>query len=333
MKNTKKMVSALLALLALPLVGCGSSSGSPAGDSGKKTISVIQYAPHGSLDNCYTGLLEGLAESGYKEGENLTVNFQNAQGDVANSDLMAKNMMAQKPDMIVGIATPSAMSAYSAAKGTATPVLFTAVSDPVAAGFMEDLTKPVNNITGSQDLLPLEEQVKLIRAFLPDATKIGVLYTTSEPNSISQLETLKGIAVNYGFEVIEQGVVNASEVATAATTLSAKVDCLNNFTDNNIVNNLAVVLQAANKAGIPVFGSEIEQVKVGCLASQGIDYVALGKETGKMAAAILKGEKTVEQSPVYVASDFAPVYNKTVADTFSLTLPEGYEAMEDVSAE
>lgn len=136
-------------------------------------------------------------------------------------------------------------------------------------------------VRGTADVLPLEAQIKMIRSFLPDAKKIGILYTTSEPNSVSHLEKFKQIAPNYGFEVEAVGVTNASEVAAGAQTLVSKgVNCINNFTDNNVVDNLSTVLKAANDAKIPVFGSEEEQVKNGCLASQSIDYVALGKQTG-----------------------------------------------------
>lgn len=331
MKKSKKFLAMVLALsTALFASACGSpadsSSGAVSGTPGKNLkIGVIQYAPHPSLDNCYKGLLQGLADAGYKEGENLTIDFQNAQGDPANSDLIAKNMAAQKLDLIVGIATPAAMSAYSAAKSEGIPVVFSAVSDPVAAGIVQSLEKPDTNCTGTSDVLPLEEQVKMIRAFLPDAKKIGVLYTTSEPNSVSQLAELKKVSVDYGFEIVEVGVTNASEVAAAAASAVAKgVDCLNNFTDNNIVNNLSVVLQATNQAKIPVFGSEIEQVKNGCLASQSIDYVALGAETGKMAARVLSGENA-SGIPVYQVKDFSPVYNPDVCDSLGLSLPAEYQ--------
>ena len=166
----------------------------------------------------------------------------------------------------------------------------------------------------------------MIRAFLPNAKKIGIIYTTSEPNSVSQLAEIKKIAVNYKFEIVSIGVTNASEVADAATNIVSKgVDCINNFTDNNVVDNLSSVLQAAKKAKIPVFGSEEEQVKNGCLASQSIDYVALGKETGKMAAKILKGEAKAKDLPVYRVKECTPVYNKAVCQTLGLTLPAEYK--------
>lgn len=327
----KKIVLIITALiLAVSLSACSSAPTPTATPDAGPTapveetfkIGVIQYAPHPSLDNCFTGFKAGLEEAGLIDGQNISIDFQNAQGDNSNGDLIAKNMVTKKYDLIMAIATPAAMSAYSAAKDTDIPVVFTAVSDPVSAGIVSSIEAPGTNCTGSSDVLPLEEQVKMIRAFLPDAKKIGILYTTSEPNSVSQLQEIKEIAPNHGFEIVELGVTNASEVAAGAQTLVAKgVDCINNFTDNNVVNNLSILLQAANSGNIPVFGSEEEQVKNGCLASQSIDYIELGKETGLMAAKILKGEAVAAELPVYEVKDFAPVYNKDVLEGFKLTLP------------
>jgi len=344
MKNTfKKVLSSILILaLAASLAACSSnaSTSAPSGASQNASgsaaksykIGVIQYAPHPSLDNCYKGFQAGLKEAGLKEGENLTIDFQNAQGDTSNSDLIAKNMVSKKYDLIMGIATPSAMSTFSAAKNTEIPVVFTAVSDPVAAGIVKSLENPETNCTGSSDVLPLEQQVKMIRAFLPNAKKIGILYTTSETNSVSHLKEIKEIAPKYNFEIVEVGVTNASEVAAGAQTLVSKgVDCINNFTDNNVVNNLTTLLQAANSKKIPVFGSEEEQVKNGCVASQSIDYVALGKETGKMAAKILRGEAKAEDTPVYLVKDCTPVYNKEMLQQLGLSLPNEYADASAVS--
>jgi len=331
-KRLKKMaVGVVTAALAVGMMtGCGSTSTTD--DTDQVTVGVIQYATHPSLDNCYDGFIEGLKESGYEEGVNLTIDFQNAQADSGNADLAAKNMVAKKENLLVGIATPAAMSQYAAAKDTDIPVVFTAVSDPVAAGIVDSLENPGQNCTGSSDVLPLEKQVEMIQAFLPDAQKIGIIYTTSEPNSISQLATIKEIAATKDLEIVEVGVTNASEVSAATQTLISKgVDCINNFTDNNVVENLSTVLKAANDANIPVFGSEEEQVKSGCLASQSIDYVALGKETGKMAGKILNGEATASDLPVYQAEDCSPVYNQTVMDTLGLTLPADYQDATAVS--
>ena len=356
-KSVKTIIAAVLALtMIFALAGCAAtaaqepgaassaaastaqktasaSTGESAAAGEKVTIGVIQYATHPSLDNCYTGFVQGLAEAGFVEGENLTIDFQNAQADMANSDMMAKNMVSKKESMIMGIATPAAMSAYAATKNDGIPVVFSAVSDPVAAGIVNSIESTGTNCTGTSDVLNLEAQMKMIRAFLPDAKKIGIIYTTSEPNSISHLEKFKALAPTYGFEIVEVGVTNASEVASAAASVVAKgIDCINNFTDNNVVENLASVVQAADKAGIPVFGSEVEQVKNGCLASESIDYVSLGKETGKIAAEILNGKKPSE-IPVALISDTTPVYNQAVLDKLGLTLPADYADAQAVSAE
>ena len=330
-KKTIAMVLAALAAMA-SLTACSggqtASSGTDGGEDGTYTIGVVQYATHPSLDNCYEGFLKGLADEGFVEGENLTIDFQNAQGDTANCDLMAKTMVTSRVDLLAGIATPAVMSEYSAAKSSDIPIVFTAVSDPVSAGLVQSIEQPGSNCTGTSDVLPLEKQVKMIRAFLPDATKIGVIYTTSEPNSVSHLEKLQGIAADNGFEVIAVGVTNSSEVASAAASVVAQgADCINNFTDNNVVDNLSAVIKAANDGGIPVFGSEIEQVKNGCLASESIDYVALGEQTGRMAARILSGEDA-STMPVEEVEDATPVYNSQVLEA----LPADYQDAQDVSA-
>lgn len=339
MKHMKKktiamVLAALAAMTSLTACSGGqtASSGTDGGEDGTYTIGVVQYATHPSLDNCYEGFLKGLADEGFVEGENLTIDFQNAQGDTANCDLMAKTMVTSRVDLLAGIATPAVMSEYSAAKSSDIPIVFTAVSDPVSAGLVQSIEQPGSNCTGTSDVLPLEKQVKMIRAFLPDATKIGVIYTTSEPNSVSHLEKLQGIAADNGFEVIAVGVTNSSEVASAAASVVAQgADCINNFTDNNVVDNLSAVIKAANDGGIPVFGSEIEQVKNGCLASESIDYVALGEQTGRMAARILSGEDA-STMPVEEVEDATPVYNSEILEALGLTLPADYQDAQDVSA-
>ncbi|MDL2318304.1 ABC transporter substrate-binding protein [Eubacteriales bacterium OttesenSCG-928-A19] len=299
-----------------------------------KTVGVIQFAAHPSLDNCYTGFQLGLEEGGYVQGDTVEIDFQNAMTDMANSDMQAKNMAAKSMDMLVGIATPAAMSAYAATKDQGTPVVFVAVSDAVAAGIVQSNEAPGTNCTGVSDVLNLEEQVKMIRAFLPDATTIGVLYTTSEPNSIAHLARLEEIAPAYDFAVEAIGITNASEVAGAAASLVAKgVDCVNNFTDNNVVDNLSLVLHATDEAGIPVFGSEVEQVVNGCLATQGIDYIELGRAAGQMAAQILDGEAEPATMPVMLIDDVTPAYNSQKAELLGIALPEAYADAEDVAAE
>lgn len=343
MKKSKKLTAAMLALsLALGLAACGSNTASsPAADasadtsSGKKVkIGILQYAPHASLDDCYTGILEGLKAEGYENGKNCTIDYVNGQGEAETNNLTASNFVTEGDDIIIAIATPSAAAAYAAAKDKGIPVVFSACSDPIGAGLVESLNAPNTGATGTSDSLNFDGQLKMIRAIMPDAKTIGVLYTTSEANSVSQLKKLKELAPNYGFEIVDVGVTDASEVATGAQTLvSKKVDCIDNLTDNNVVNNLSLVTNATNAAGIPIFGSEIEQVaEYGCVASETLDYVALGKTTGEMAAKILKGAD-VKTLPVSVVAESKPVYSLTNLKKFSLTLPSDYSNATNVDAQ
>lgn len=308
-----------------------SASVSPSGAEKTVTIGIIQYAPHPSLDNCTEGTLKGLEAAGFKDGENgVTIDVKNAQGQMETSDMIAKNMVASQYDLIIGVATPSAMSAYSSAKDSGIPTVFCAVSDPVAAGLAKTLEAPGTGATGTADTLNLDGQLKMIRAMLPDAKTVGVLYTTSEPNSVSALETFKELAPKYDLAVEAVGITNESEVASGAAALVAKkVDCVNNFTDNNVVNNLSTLLHATDAAGIPVFGSEIEQVRNGCVASESLDYIALGEETGRLAALVLGGADP-GAIPVSVVADSVPVYSQKNLDKFGIALPADYSSAENV---
>lgn len=262
--------------------------------SGSYTIGISQFAEHGSLENCREGFIEGLAQEGIREGENLEILFENAQADTGTASTIADSFVSKKVDLICAIATPSAMSAYNSCLNTDIPVVYTAVSDPVGAGLASGDGASVGNITGTADQLPVKEQLEMIRAMMPEAEKIGILYTTSEANSVSTIETYKELAGGYGFEIVDTGINTISDVEMAAKDLAAKVDCITNLTDNTVVSALQTVIAAANDKKIPVFGSEIEQVKNGCLAAMGIDYIALGKQTGVMAAKVLKGEAKAE---------------------------------------
>lgn len=177
----------------------------------------------------------------------------------------------------------------------------------------------MEGITGVSDALPVEAQLKLIRELLPDAKNIGILYTTSEDNSVSTIKKYKELAGNYGFTIVEQGVVNEADLPQAIDTLLPKVDCISNMTDNTVVNNLPLLLQKANDKKIPVFGSEEEQVKNGCIASAGLDYVELGRQAGKIAARILKGE-SASDIPYETLKESKITINKKVAEGFSVPL-------------
>ena len=220
----RKLLSAVLsAAMVLSLAACGgTASDSSADTSGETseateasdetadgesyTIGITAFAEHESLENCRKGFLQGLEEEGIVEGENLTVSYENAQTDMGTASTIADSFVADAVDLICAIATPSAMAAYNSTMGTDIPVVYTAVSDPVAAELADEDGKPVGNITGTSDELPVEQQLKLIRAVLPDAKKIGIIYTTSETNSLSTIETYKELAGNYDFEIVEKGI-------------------------------------------------------------------------------------------------------------------------------
>ena len=295
-------------------------------DEESVTIGISQFAEHGSLDNCREGFLEGLKEAGFEEGKNLTVEYQNSQADTGSAATIADSFVNKKVDLICAIATPSAMSAYNSAMDADIPVIYTAVSDPVGAGLVNEDGTNVGNITGTSDKLPVTEQMELIRELMPDAKKIGILYTTSEANSCSTIEEYKKLAGDYGFEIVDTGINTSADIEIAATDLVSKVDCLCNLTDNTVVNALQTVLDKANGAGIPVFGSEIEQVKSGCVASMGIDYYQLGIETGEMAAKILKGETTADKTPFITASKAELYVNTAAADKINMKLDKSYIA-------
>lgn len=293
------------------------------------TVGVVQYISHPSLDNCYTGVEQALTA---RFGDKVQITRQIGSDSSADSDCgtYANQFAAQNYDMIVAIATPAASSAFAAAEAKDIPVVFCAVSDPVSVGLVQTMDKPGYNCSGTSDVLDMDAQVKLITSMQPDVKKIGVLYTSSEANSIAQLALLEAAAKPYGVEIVAQSIQSDSDIPSAAAALCSKVDCLNNFTDNKVVNNLSVVLEAANNAGIPVYGSEIEQVKNGCLASVSIDYVALGKVTGDMAADALEGASLADMA-VKTISDATPVVNTDVLAAFNMTMPEAYANAETVT--
>nr|WP_308743533.1 ABC transporter substrate-binding protein [uncultured Anaerocolumna sp.] len=314
----KKNISLIIVLvLALSLfTGCGKK------EDGKITIGIAQFAEHGSLDNCREGFLAGLAEEGYVENENLNVIYENAQADGGTAAQISSNLVAKKAALIAAIATPMAQSAYGAAKKKNIPVIYTAVTDPILAELAKEDGTPAGQVTGTSDKLPVEQQLKMIRSILPEAKKIGILYSTSEVNSISAIKEYKEKAADYGFEIIESGISAPADIPLATDNLLGKVDCLTNLTDNTVVSSLPTILNKAGKKGIPVFGSEIEQVKIGCLAAMGLNYYELGVKTGKMAAKVLKGDSKASEMNFEVFKEASFYGNTSVAENLGITLPK-----------
>lgn len=332
----KKIVTLVLAfMLVLSAFAFSSCSDErPAGKavdlSAKDSVKVgiIQYMPHPSLDNCTAGIREALEASDFASKLDIDVQIGSSASADSDCEIYAAQMVAKKYDIIFAVATPAAMVAFAATESI--PVIFCAVNDPLAANIVKTNENPYYNATGTSDVLDLAAQLDLIQAMQPDVKTIGVLYTTSEANSISNLARMRELAKARNLVIEASGVQNASDIPTAAADLASRVDCFNNFTDNNVVENLSVVLEAAGRASIPVYGSEVEQVKNGCLASVSIDYVALGKVTGEMGLKVMKGTAPGTIA-VRTISDATPVINTDVVSALGMKIPENFQNAEFVT--
>ena len=306
----KKFVSMILALV-LTMVFASSAFAASV-----PTIGIAQYGEHASLDNCREGFLQGLTDAGLTEGTDYEIVYQNAGFDDAIATQIAQGFSAQNVAIMCAIATPCATACFAAAEDKDIPVIFTAITDPVQAHLDE------GNITGTSDKLPVEAQLDLIRKLQPEAKTIGILYTTSEPNSVSAIAEYKEKAGDYGFEIVDIGVTAQSEVTQATDTLiGKKVDCISNLTDNNVVGVLPSILEKTDEAGIPVYGSEVEQVKLGCVASAGIDYFELGRQTGAMAAKVLTGEASAYDMDYETISEYGIYVNYDALTAKGIELP------------
>jgi len=326
MKNLNKYASLFLTLaLALSLAACGGKSGGDAentdnpagGDKKVYSIGISQYGEHGSLDNCREGFLQGLAEAGLVEDQDFKVHYQNAGFDDNIATQIGATFSAENVDMMVAIATPSATACFAAAEDKDIPVIFTAITDPVGAKLDS------GNITGTSDVLPVEGQLQLIRDLQPGAKTIGIIYTTSEANSVYSVGVYEEKAAAYGFTVETVGVTAQSEVTQAVDTLLSRgVDCLSNLTDNTVVGVLPAILEKTNEAGVPVYGSEVEQMKLGCVAGAGLDYIKLGIQTGQMAAKVLRGEAKCQDLPYEIIENYDLYINPEVLDAMGINVPE-----------
>lgn len=306
------------------LVGCGQQTAT----ENVLKIGITQISDHPSLDNCRNGFIDGLESEGFKDGENIEIEFKSASDDMAANTQIAQTFAASGKDLVCGIATPSAQALYASCYEKGIPVIFNSISDPVQAKLAKSETEPLPGVSGISDRLPVENQLALIREVLPDAKTIGIIYSTAEANSVSTIEVYKNEAPNYGFTIEAIGIGSEAEVAQATDVLVSKVDCISNMTDNTVVSALAVVLDKANAKNVPVFGSEEEQVKNGCLASAGLDYFELGRQAGVMAARVLKGE-SIDTIPYETSKEAKVTVNEAVANALGITFPDSVLASAD----
>ncbi|MCK4027065.1 ABC transporter substrate-binding protein [Streptococcus suis] len=281
-------------------------------------VGVLQYVTHDSLDEIYKGIVAGLKEAGYDDTSNLTIDFMNAEGDQSQVQTMSKKLVDNGNQLLIGIATPAAQGLANAT--TELPIIMGAVTDPVGANLVTDLNKPGGNITGVSDQTPVADEIELIKAITPDAKTIGVLYSSNEDNSKSQVAEFKTAAEAAGYTVIEYAVPSSNEIASTVEVATSKVDVLFTPVDNTIASAFSTVVSVANKTKTPVYTSVEDMVEGGGIASVTLSQYDLGVATGKMAAKILDGADPAT-TPVEIFNEGSVVVNKTVADELGLTIP------------
>ena len=325
----KKGLAFLLTVMMMGLgVGCGGNQVASSADTGNtstetnatseatsideemKTVAIVQYVEHPSLDTIRESIIAELGAEGYVEGENLTIDYQNAQADQSNLNTIASKFVGEKADLIIAIATPAAQAV--AAATSEIPGVFSAVTDPVSAKLVDNLDKPSGNVTGTSDAIPVDETFELCKALTPDVEKIGFLYTASEVNSQSVIEEAKTLAKEYGFEFEESTITNSSELQQAAEILAGKVDAIYTPIDNGIASAMPVLAEVGKSAGIPVYVGADSMVADGGYATVGINYQDLGKKTAEMVVDILEGT-AISDVPVATLDHFYKVINETTA--------------------
>ncbi|HEL2202110.1 TPA: ABC transporter substrate-binding protein [Streptococcus suis] len=294
-KLVKKLATISVASMGLlTLAACSSSSEQASSDVVK--VGVLQYMEHESLTAAREGFVAELAANGYKEGEKLVLDYQNAQGDQANLQTISEQLIDGN-DIVLAIATPSAQSL--ATVSTETPIVFTAVTDPLSADLVESIEKPGGLLTGTSDQAPIDKQVELLGQAVPDAKTVGILYTTSERNSEVQVEQAKELLEKAGYKVVVKGITSSNEVQDATTSLMKDVDVLFIPTDNTVASTMTMIGELSVEHKVPVIGGSTDMVDEGGLLTYGTNYESLGRQTAKMAIKIIEGANVSETAVEY----------------------------------
>ena len=326
----KRLAVITLALLII-LTGCSTKSGTansqtenntPQNDGDKVyNIGVIQLVQHDALDDAYRGFVDGLADAGYRDGENINIDLQNAQGEIANTNTIASKLVNDKNDLILAIATPAAQAVANATQDI--PVLFTAVTDPLDAGLIEANDKPGGNITGTSDLTPVKEQIELLTQFAPDAKDIGVIYCSNEANSYFQAGLAKEKIEELGLNFKEFTVSESNQIQQVVQTAVGQVDAIYIPTDNMLASAMVQVATIAKENKIPLVGAEEAHVNNGALASFGVSYYELGKITAAQAVEIMNG-KDPAVMPVQYQKDYQLAVNEDTLKALGLEMPSDF---------
>ena len=337
-KLPKILVFVLAAAMVFALVGCQTSpaqespsqeassaapseSAAPSAseEAAHFNIGIIQYVEHPALDAAREGFIAALADNGFVDGENITIDVQNAQADQANLKTISQRFVNNKEDLILAIATPAAQAIAS--ETTDIPILGTAITDYEVAKLVDTNEAPGGNITGTTDINPVKDQIDLMVKLVPDVKNVGLLYTSSEDNSILQADLVKAACEALGLNVVEATVTSSNDVQQVTQSLVGKIDALYIPTDNVLASSMPIVSEITTENKIPVICGEENMVLGGGLATLGINYYNLGYQTGVMAVKVLKGEAEPATMPIESQSDFSYVINGDVADAIGITVP------------
>lgn len=312
----KKITKFTLAIAALALAGTATF----AKPKKQKVIKIgaIQLVEHPALDASYKGFVDGLKAAGYEDGKNIKLMYENAQGEQSNCVTIADKFISQRCDIIFAIATPAAQAVAN--KTETTPILVTAVTDPKTAGLVESNEKPGTNVTGTSDLTPCAAQIQLLKKLLPNTKKVAMLYCSSEENSRFQINLAKAECDRQGLTYVDATVSNTNEVQQVVQSLVGKVDAIYTPTDNMIASTMATVSLVTTPAKIPVITGEDGMVQGGGLATYGINYYELGKQTAKMAVEVINGKKPRDM-PIQCLDKCDFTYNKETAAALGITIP------------
>lgn len=325
MKRSKLINLTLIGVLSISTItGCsknneGDSDESSSKNNDIKKIGITQLVEHQALDASKEGFVKALEDNGFKDGKNIEIDYQNAQNDMPTTQTIASKFVSDKKDLIFAISTPSAQAAYNATKDI--PILITAVTDPVSAGFADSLDKPGKNVSGTSNFTPIEKSMEALDVLVPKAKTIGVIYNTSEVNSKVQVDNLKKYADKKGLKIVEKGISSSSEINQAASSLMGNVDVIYAPTDNLLASSMPIVSQLATKNKVPIIAAEEGMVKGGALACQGINYEKLGYKTGEMAVKVLKGESKVSDMPITSLDETNLIINEDTLKALSIDKP------------
>ena len=287
----KFLVSMMAVITAAILVACSNAS-----NKDLVHIGVLQYVEHPSLSATRKGFIEELKEEGYVDGKNIKIDYQNAQGDQSNLQTISQSLIEDN-DVMLAIATPAAQSLSSLTKGK--PILFTAVTDPVSAKLVKSMDNVGGNVTGTSDMSPINKQVELLKKVFPNTKKVGIMYTTSERNSEVQVEEAKKYFKEFGIETVIKGISSTNDIQDTAKSLMSQTEVIFIPTDNTIVSAINTLVDLSKETKVPVVGSDAGSVEKGVLFTYGTNYEALGRQTGKLAGRVLRGEKVKDIDAEY----------------------------------